>query len=84
MRTDNISMLKDTLKICEHGSYRVKGETVHLKLSKEEMQEAHVFLPDDIDEISKKTDFPRVFSLGGRCGHDCVNMDSFFMCSQAA
>ena len=76
MRNKNMDMLRDTLCILEERRYRINGRTVQLKLSKEEMRTVHVLLPKDVEEICKKTDFQRVFTLG-RCGYGCRNEDSF-------
>ncbi len=76
MRFDNISILADTLSILERGSYQVNGETVSLKLSREEMENAEVYLPEDVRKICKAKDFPHVRVLG-RCGYGCENIDSF-------
>ena len=76
MRQDNIAMLQDTLKILEQGYYAVNGHTVHLKLSRQEMKEAHAYLPDDVKEICRFKDFKHVHVIG-RCGYGCENEDSF-------
>lgn len=76
MRQDNIAMLQDTLKILEQGYYAVNGHTVRLKLSRQEMEEAHVFLPDDVKKISQFKDFEHIHVIG-RCGYGCENEDSF-------
>lgn len=76
MRNDNIRMLLDTLRICEKGHYVRNGENVKLKLTPEEMRQARVFLPDEIDALARFKDFPHVHVMG-RCGYGCENMDSF-------
>lgn len=76
MRTDNIQMLNDTLKIFEQGYYFVNGKRVNLKLSKDQMKAVRVFLPDEIEALKDYTDFKHVHVIG-RCGHGCENMDSF-------
>ena len=42
MRSDNISMLQDTLSILEKGFYQINEETIHLKLSRTQMEEVEV------------------------------------------
>ncbi len=76
MRQDNINMLQDTLKILEQGFYLVNEHTVHLKLSRQEMEEAHVFLPEDVKRICQFKDFEHVH-IFGRCSYGCENEDSF-------
>ena len=76
MRQDNIAMLQDTLKILEQGYYATNGHTVRLKLNRQEMEEAHVFLPDDVKKISQFKAFEHVHVIG-RCGYGCENEDSF-------
>ncbi len=76
MRQANIAMLQDTLQILDQGYYTINGHTVHLKLSRKEMEEAHVFLPDDVKKLSQSKDFEHVHVIG-RCGYGCENEDSF-------
>ena len=76
MNQKNINMLLDTLKIFEQGYYTVNGRTVRLKLSRKQMEEAHVFLPEDVKKIGQCKDFEHVHVLG-RCGYGCENEDSF-------
>lgn len=76
MREENIKMLQDTLQIMEAGSYTTGGKTVKLKLSKEEMKKIYILLPENVRDIENRTGFKQVFVLG-RCGHGCVNSDSF-------
>ena len=75
MRQDNIAMLQETLQILKSGSYEVNGKTVNLKLSRERMERCHVLLPEDVREVCGRTlEKP---SAAGRCGVDCVPMDSY-------
>lgn len=76
MLKDNIEMLQNTLQILKQGSYRINGRTVNLKLSKKEMENIHVLLPEDVRDICSRTDFEKVYVIG-RCGYRCENMDSF-------
>ena len=76
MRQDNIAALQDTLSICEQGCYVKDNEKKKLKLTRDQMEEARVFLPGDIQAVSEFKDFRHVHVIG-RCGYSCVNADSF-------
>lgn len=76
MRMDNISILYDTLDVLNSGYYVVNGKRVDLKLSKEEMLKAEVFLPKDVEKVSASKEIPHVHVMG-RMGCSCENMDSF-------
>lgn len=78
MRNQNIDILKDTLRVCKKGCYKHNGKKVNLRLTAEEMQNAIVYLPDQVIAITEKKDFPHVHVLG-RCGYSCTNADSFTM-----
>lgn len=75
MRSENINMLNETFHILEKGFYNINNTAVTLKLSKEQMREALVLLPEDVENICSRTDFQKVFCLG-RCGCRCENKDS--------
>ena len=76
MRSDNLAMLLDTLSILEKGFYQLNGETIPLKLSRTQMEEALVYLPQDIKRVCEAKDFEHVHVLG-RSGYGCENADSF-------
>ena len=76
MRQDNIAVFQDTMKILNQGYYKIGDESRKLKLTREQMEAARVFLPEDIEAISREKDIRRVCVLG-RCGYGCVNADSF-------
>lgn len=76
MREDNVVMLQDTLAIIDKGYYMVKGSKVNLKLSKKQREEARVFLPQSVEEISRSMDLPK-YTAVEKCNYACVNMDSF-------
>ena len=76
MRQDNISMFQDTMTILDQGWYEKNGLRKPLKLKKDEMEDALVFLPDDVKAASENKDFQHVHVMG-RCGYSCENMDSF-------
>ena len=76
MRRENlIAELDDTLEILEKGCYQMQGRTVRLKLSREQMEEVKVFLPQDVQEIYGKKDFAHVRAV--RSDYSCINKDSF-------
>ena len=76
MRSDNISILQDTLSILEKGSYQFHGAAISLKLSRTQMEEVEVYLPKDVKRVCESKDFEHVHVLG-RCGYGCENTDSF-------
>lgn len=78
VRNKNVDILNDTLRVCKKGYYKHNGKKVNLKLTTEEMQNAIVYLPEQVNEIAQRKDFPHVHSLG-RCGYSCMNSDSFSM-----
>lgn len=75
-RSRELNMIQETMQILEQGYYVKDGRRINLKLSKKEMEEIHVYLPDDVKKYSNRKDFdpPYVF---GRCGYGCENTDSF-------
>ena len=76
MRHDNITMFLDTMSILDRGYYTVGGKKVELKLSREQMEAADVYLPEDIQILSGNKDFQHIHDIG-RCGYGCENSDSF-------
>ena len=83
MRTDNISMLNDTLKILDQGFYTLGNRQIPLKLSPARMRRISVYLPEDVKNISEKKDFQHVHVLG-RVGVGCENRDSFSLARDRA
>ena len=83
MRQDNLTMLQDTLSILEQGFYQLDGKTILLKLSRKQQETAEVYLPDDVQKICRKKDFPHVHVMG-RCGYGCENEDSFSLARKRA
>ena len=83
MRDNNLLMLQDTLSILERGSYQLDGKTIPLKLSRLQMEEAHVYLPDDVKRVCEARDFEHVHGPG-RCGYGCENADSFTLARKRA
>lgn len=81
MRYDNVQMLEDTLRIFNKGKYTKNGKTVHTKLSKKQMEECYVYLPEDIQDIMNRKDFDHVHVMG-RVGVSCQNIDSFSMAQE--
>ena len=76
MRSDNIAMLKDTLDILDNGYYMLGDRSVLLTLSREQMEAADVYFPEDIKRLSLEKDLQHV-NQKGRCGYSCENADSF-------
>lgn len=76
MRQGNIEVLLDTLNILEKGYYRIGNSEKKLKLTREEMEEAQVFLPKEVEAIFEYKDFKH-FQSEERCEYSCVNSDSF-------
>ena len=76
MRTDNIAVLQDTLRILDQGYYKTADKKIKLKLTRQQMEEARVFLPREVKAVSESKDFEHYHVLG-RCGYSCVNEDSF-------
>ena len=83
MHSDNIAMLRDTLEILERGSYQLCGETIPLKLSRAQMEEVEVFLPQDVRRVCGAKDFGHVH-VPGRCRYGCENADSFTLARKRA
>ena len=44
----NIHMLYDTLEILKKREYYKDGKTIRIKLSRKQMEECHVYLPEDM------------------------------------
>jgi len=80
-RNDNIQLLEDTLKIFNAGKYNKAGKTIHTKLSKKQMEECYVYLPENVSDISNCKDFEHVHVMG-RVGVGCRNIDSFGMAQE--
>lgn len=76
MSQNNINIFQDTMEILGQGYYITDGKKIKLKLSRRQMEHASVYLPDDIEKISKSGEISHVYVMG-RIGVDCVNMDSF-------
>ncbi|MCD7888801.1 MAG: TIGR02452 family protein [Oscillospiraceae bacterium] len=79
-RLENIKILEDTLGILEKGSYEKDGKEINLRFSAAEMEEAKVYLPEDIEAIeqsapvtkhSDERDISRIFG--------CENEDALVL-----
>ena len=77
MNIENVQMLNETLDILHKGFYLIKGKEIRLKLTTEEMETAHVLLPQDVQKIRDNISGQRHNSLPC-CEYTCVNRDSFF------
>ena len=67
VREKNKAVFNDTWKILERGYYEIGGKRIPLKLTREQMEEAEVFLPEDVRAVCENKDFPHIHVLG-RCG----------------
>ncbi|MCD7807828.1 MAG: TIGR02452 family protein [Erysipelotrichaceae bacterium] len=70
-RQRNIQILDDTLDIIEKGSYIKDNQEVQLHSSYEDLKKIQVFLPDDIDSLSK---IERKNNTN--CTYNCENVDA--------
>ena len=77
MRTENINVLHDTLRILNQGFYVYEGKQIPLKLSPVDMRKISVYLPKDVQAICNRTDFEHIHQTGGRVVVGCENMDSY-------
>lgn len=75
-REINKEILDYTLSIMEDGFHSTHNKKVKLKLSKEQMKEVKVLLPNEVDEICNKTDVKSEIS-SENCVFSCQNKDSF-------
>ena len=64
-RNKNIQILEETLAICSRGYYGVNGKRADCKLSKLQMPQAEVVLPED--DIPSLDQFGRRFTTEYRC-----------------
>lgn len=71
----NIHILKDTLEILKKRKYDKDGSVIRIKLSRKQMEECHVYLPEDIKENRKFS--PVINGSGQRTLVSCRNIDSF-------
>ena len=71
----NIHILKDTLEILKKRKYYKDGSAIRIKLSRKQMEECHVYLPEDIKENRKFS--PVINGSGQRTLVSCRNIDSF-------
>ncbi len=76
MISENLAILQDTLSILDYGFYQFQGTMIPLKLSRAQMEEVKVYLPQDVQQVCEARDFKHVHVLG-RCGYGCENADSF-------
>lgn len=76
MGIDNIAMLQETLRIMEQGAYEKNDRTVRLKLSRQQMEDAKVLLPQEVDDIKKLPSFAHP-PAAENCAYCCVDADSY-------
>ena len=77
------TVFQDTISIAEFGYYEKNGRHIPLKLSKQEQERCTVYLPNEINVIRQKKDFPHVHVLG-RCGFGVENRDTFALARNRA
>ena len=77
MSSEDIFMLEDTLQICEKGAYSIDGQTIPLRLSRQQMTSSLVFLPEDVKKIMQEGAFWTGVGSSSRCDITCENRDSF-------
>ena len=77
MNIENVQILNETLGILNKGSYSIKGKETRLKLTTQEMQTAHVLLPQDVQIIRNSMQHIQRRNYFDRCEYSCVNRDSF-------
>ncbi len=66
----NIALLKDTLEICQKGSYEKDGKTVKLDITASRMTDVRVILPEEMKNLTiGETDV-------GPCAFSCENKDA--------
>ena len=75
-RTQDIQMFEDTMQILHQGWYEKNGRRMQLKLAADQMREIQVYLPEDVEKYSSRTDFQPLPPEDG-CVFGCENMDSF-------
>ncbi len=65
----NISMINETLDICQKGSYEKNGKTVQLGLTPSQMTDVRVFLPEEVKNLplgNAENALPCAFSCSNR------------------
>ncbi len=83
-RKKNIEILGDTLDILDKGYYEKDGQEIKLQFSPEEMREAKVFLPSDIETLknAKSKITPATegeHSTDSTCMYGCENTDTLVL-----
>jgi len=81
MKNENVQILEDTLSIFKKGKYKKGGKTIRTKLSRKQMEECCVYLPENVQDIMNRKDFEHVHVMG-RVGVGCRNIDSFGMAQE--
>ena len=75
MRTREMEMLNDTLKIFEEGFYIKEGEKKDIKLSKKELHASNVLLPNQVSNICECLNKKKCNEE--ESNYFCINKDSF-------
>lgn len=71
-----VTLFRDTMRIFEQGYIEKDGTRIPLKLHDAQRRACTVYLPEEIDAIRARTDFPHERGTG-RCVIGVENMDSF-------
>ncbi len=84
MRSNNISILHNTLDILSKGYYiSPSGKRISLRLSREQMLSCTVFLPDEVHSLGVNSAVSSA-SSPGRMEVSCENIDSFSLARKRA
>ena len=75
MRTREMEILNDTLKIFEEGFYIKEGEKKDIKLSKKELHASNVLLPNQVSNICECLNKKKCNEEESK--YFCINKDSF-------
>ena len=78
MNVDNIQILKHTLDILKKRRYTKDGKKIRIKLTKKQMKKCIVYLPEDIENMTKPGNLAPV-PEAEHLGVGCKNTDSFSM-----
>ncbi|MCC8041933.1 MAG: TIGR02452 family protein [Oscillospiraceae bacterium] len=85
-RKKNIEALDDTLNILKKGYYEKAGEKIKLQFSSEQMCEAKVFLPNDIESLrtknSSSSESIETQAQDTHCAFSCKNSDALVLAQQ--
>lgn len=81
LKNIHIQMLQDTLNIFDQGYYIKGNRKIGIRLSREQIEECHVYLPDNIATVMRCTD-PKHADIICQMKVDCRNIDTFSMAQE--